>query len=174
MTLRRFVLPALMTLSLVGASAPSLAGEPAERRSSAPQFSLRDLSGKSVALSDYAGKVVVVSFWATWCAPCLQELPFLDKFYKEYEKKGLVVLAVATDGPETASKIRGVVKRKRFTMPVVHDANGSLVASLNPRATNPYTVFIDRRGRIASQHEGYTPGDEKGYETLIRKLLAEK
>lgn len=174
MILRSVVLRALVLLSVLSIAAGALAEEPAERRAAAPSFALKDLNGKRVQLDAYKGKVVVVNFWATWCAPCLQELPFLEQYYKRYAKDGLVVLAIATDGPETAARIRTVVRRKRWSMPVLHDAAGSVVASLNPRGTNPYTLFIDRRGRVAFRHEGYSPGDEKKYEGLIRSLLAEK
>lgn len=165
--------PLVLVFALAMATAAH-AAEPAEQRAAAAAFSLKDLSGKPVRLDDYKGKVVVVNFWATWCAPCLQELPFLEQYYKRYGKSGLVVLAIATDGPETASRVRTVVRRKRFTMPVLHDAAGSVVASLNPRGANPYTLFIDKKGRVAFRHEGYSPGDEKKYEGLIKKLLAEK
>lgn len=145
----------------------------AESRKQVQNFKVKDLNGKKVELSKYKGKVVLINFWATWCAPCLQEMPHLDRMYKKYKKKGFVVLSVATDGPETASRIKTVVKRKRWGMPIVHDKSGTIVAQLNPRATNPFTVFIDKNGKLAHSHEGYSSGDEKKYEKLVKKLLAE-
>ena len=147
--------------------------EAKDGRSQIQNFKVKDLNGKKVELNKLKGKVVLINFWATWCAPCLQEMPHLDRMYKKYKKKGFVVLSVATDGPETASRIRTVVKRKRWSMPVVHDKSGSIVAQLNPRATNPFTVFIDKKGQLVHSHEGYSSGDEKGYEKLVKKLLAE-
>jgi peroxiredoxin len=143
-------------------------------RAAAPPFALKDLAGKPITLASLRGKVVVVNFWATWCAPCLQELPFLDAFQQKHGKNGLVVVAVATDGPETAANIATVVRRRRLTMPVAHDQSGTVISALNPRAANPYTLFIDRQGRIAHSHEGYSPGDERKYEALIEALLAER
>jgi peroxiredoxin len=105
---------------------------------------------------------------------CLQELPFLDRFHQQRSKDGLVVLAIATDGPETAAQIAPLVRRRRLTMPVAHDQSGTVISALNPRAANPYTLFIDRQGRVTHRHEGYSPGDERTYESLIDALLAER
>ena len=143
-------------------------------RPAAPPFSLKDLQGKPLSLASLRGKVVVVNFWATWCGPCLQELPVLDQFQQKRGKDGLVVVAIATDGPETAAQIAPLVRRRRLTMPVAHDRSGTVISALNPRAANPYTLFIDRQGRIAHRHEGYSPGDERVYETYIDALLAER
>ena len=143
-------------------------------RPAAPPFSLKDHNGQSISLAALKGKVVLVNFWATWCAPCLQELPFLEQFHQKRGKDGLVVIAIATDGPETAASIATVVRRRRLTMTVAHDQSGTVISSLNPRAANPYTLFIDRQGRVAHRHEGYSPGDERKYEALIDALLAER
>jgi len=144
-----------------------------ETRPAVSDFTAKNLEGGRVKLSDYAGKVVVVNFWATWCVPCLQELPFLEKLYRERGAEGLVVLAVSVDGPDTLSRVRSVVKKKKWTMPVLLDPDGSLSAVLNPRGTNPYTLFVDRRGRLAKFHEGYQSGDEKEHAETIAKLLEE-
>ena len=146
----------------------------AASRPAAPSFSLKDHNGQSISLAALKGKVVVVNFWATWCAPCLQELPFLEQFHQKRGKDGLVVIAIATDGPETAASVATVVRRRRLTMTVAHDQSGTVISSLNPRAANPYTLFIDRQGRVAHRHEGYSPGDERKYEALIDALLAER
>ena len=187
-------IPTVLMLSLAGLGAPrAIADEAAPTtttaptttptttttttaasRPAAPPFSLKDHNGQSISLAALKGKVVVVNFWATWCAPCLQELPFLEQFHQKRGKDGLVVIAIATDGPETAASIATVVRRRRLTMTVAHDQSGTVISSLNPRAANPYTLFIDRQGRVAHRHEGYSPGDERKYEALIDALLAER
>lgn len=163
-------------IALAGAQvvvAGARAEDSPDQRPPAPALSLRSLEGKPVRLADFRGQVVVVSLWATWCAPCKQELKHLDAMYRRLQGKGLVVLAVATDGPETRSEVRGVVRRTRWKVPVLVDQDGAAMARLNPRGTIPFSLFIDRRGRVAHRHEGYSPGDEKAYLPLIEQLLAE-
>ena len=160
----------------VAALAPTLFGSldaHAAGRKPLSAFTLQDLAGKPISSKDSAGKVLVVSFWATWCAPCLQELPFVEEAYKKWHAKGLDVLGISIDGPETASKINTIVKRKRLTMPIAHDGAGSVLAKLNPRGIPPYTLFVDRKQRIAWAHDGYAAGEEKKYFKVIEKLLAE-
>jgi peroxiredoxin len=143
-------------------------------RKSAPDFELKDLTGKRVRLSSLQGKVVIVNFWATWCGPCLQELPHLDKLGKELQADGLIILAISTDAPQTIAQVRSVAKRERWSaMDVLLDPDGKVFASLNPRGTNPFTLIIDRSGKIAEVHEGYNPGDEKMYGEWARRLLKE-
>ncbi|MEE2645105.1 MAG: TlpA disulfide reductase family protein [Myxococcota bacterium] len=144
-----------------------------ESRSKAEDFSLENLQGRRVALSVYQGKVVVVNFWATWCAPCKRELPHLSKMYTALKEKGLVVLAVSMDDARTRSAVRPLVRRRRWKMPVLLDLQGRVVEQMNPQKRAPYTVFIDRAGRVASAHEGYHAGDEVQMRAVIEQLLAE-
>lgn len=142
-------------------------------RPAAPNFEVDDLDGETVSLSDFDGNVIVVSFWATWCQPCLRELPHMNEYYEEYGDQGLTVLAVSTDGPESLSQVRNIVRRNRWSMPILLDQEGAVTQLLNPRGTNPFTVVIDRDGNIAMSHEGYSAGDEEEYLELILELLEE-
>ena len=155
------------------AAKAAAADDSAEKRGSIPSFSLDNLKGEQVSISDFKGKVVVISFWATWCAPCMQELPHLNGFQEKYKDDGLVVLAIATDGPETLTGVRRIARRKKWSMPVLLDQEGTATSLLNPRGTNPFTIFVDREGRIVHTHEGYSPGDEAKYEPMIQRLLKE-
>lgn len=171
---------ALRCLALAAAfgfvASPALADED---RSPAPGFTLDTLDGESISLDDFDGQVVAVSFWATWCRPCLQELPHMSRFHEQYGdadgdgERDFTVIAISTDGPETLAEVRQTVRRQRWQMPVLLDQEGDVSAQLNPRGTNPFTVFIDREGNIAHAHEGYSSGDEVGYEELIQQLIAE-
>lgn len=174
---RRDFLTSTSAAGLLAATAPGLLladAALAKGRKPLPGFSTQTLSGKKWTASEHKGNVLVVSFWATWCAPCLQELPFIEQAYRKWNKHGLDVLAISIDGPETASKINTIVKRRRLTMPVAHDGAGSVLAKLNPRGVPPYTIFVDRKQRVAWAHEGYSAGEEKKYFKVIQKLLKEK
>lgn len=162
-----------MTLvSLALSLAIAAAGAPGGRQQ-APDFELKDLAGKRVRLSNLAGKTVIINFWATWCGPCLLELPHLDKIGKDLADKGLVVLAISTDGPQTLAQVRSLVKREKYAFNVLLDPEGKVFALLNPRGTNPFTLIVDKAGRIAESHEGYNPGDEAKYREWAQRLVAE-
>ena len=154
-------------------SLPAAFAEGNAERKAVGDFSLKNLKGKNVKLSDYKGSVVAINFWATWCKSCLKELPHFQKFYEQHKKSGFVVLAITTDGPETLSEVRTLVKRKRWKMPILLDQDGSLSAILNPKGTQPFTMLLDRKGRLVEEHEGFAKGDEKKYAKSIEKLLAE-
>lgn len=162
-----------LTVALFATTAAPEAAEVKDRKV-APDFELKDLAGKRVRLSSLAGKVVLINFWATWCQPCIRELPHLDKLEKEHGAAGLVVLSISTDGPQTQSEVRSLVKREKLGQRVLLDPDGKVFAVLNPRGTNPYTVIVDRAGRIAESHEGYNAGDEVQYAEWVTRLLAEK
>lgn len=168
--LRTLLFAALLSLLALPAAAADLI--PAAERAPAADFSLDNLDDDGVSLSEQAGKVVVISFWATWCQPCLQELPHMNDFQREFSDD-LVVFAITTDGPETQSEVRSLARRNRWIFQVLKDLDGSVSAQLNPRGTNPFTLFIDRNGRVAAAHEGYASGDEVGYREQITALIAE-
>jgi peroxiredoxin len=155
---------------MLGLGAPVFS---ADNRPQAPVLEGKDLQGNKVRLSDLKGNVVVVSFWATWCVPCKKEMKILNKHLHAKKDEGLRVIAISMDGPETAADVRATVKRYRWTMPVIHDKDGSITSVHNPRSAAPYTIFVDRAGRIAHAHEGFSQGDKEKLVARIDRLLAE-
>lgn len=145
-----------------------------EARPKVADFSLRTLEGDKVKLAELKGKVVVLSFWATWCAPCKQELPALQALADKFGKDGLVVLAVNTDGPKTVADARRFVADKKLTIAVPLDSDSKVLDQLNPKQALPFSIVLDRAGRRAFQHTGFSGGDEQKLEEEVKALLAEK
>ena len=139
----------------------------------ASDFSLRDINGATQTLSQYKGKVVLVNFWATWCGPCMVEMPHLEAMYKELGPKGLVVLGISADAARDASKVKPLVMSKGLTYPVLLDPNTTVVAQYNPTKTMPFNVLVDRAGNISEVHAGYNPGDETSLRAKVEALLAQ-
>ena len=140
----------------------------------AVDFTLKDLAGHSQTLSDFYPKgIVLINFWATWCVPCAKELPHLQRLQDQYQDSGLQILTVSVDGPERQAKVSSFIGRYGYSLPVLLDAESKVVSVYNPRLILPYTVLIDRSGRIRSVHQGYSPGDETSLEQKIIALLAE-
>jgi len=161
----------LLTLTLAF-SMPAIAGELATKRPEVSNFSLQTLKGERFKFASVKGKVVVISFWASWCKPCIQELGFLKKLKKKLDN-GFVVLAVSTDDPNTMASVRKIVRRKRLNMPILLDTQGSLMGEMNARGTMPYSVYVDVKGRIAAKHDGFASGDEPKIEKIVKALLKE-
>jgi peroxiredoxin len=139
----------------------------------ATDFALDDVKGNRFQLSDHLGKeVILLDFWATWCDPCKAEMPHLVDIYKKNKDKGLLMVAISMDGPESLAQVRGDAQQLHIPFPVVLDAESRVVASYNPRRSAPYSVLIDRKGHVAKQHDGYTAGDEVHLAKEIDEELA--
>ncbi|MBK7859014.1 MAG: TlpA family protein disulfide reductase [Archangiaceae bacterium] len=141
--------------------------------SAATDFSLTSVDGKTVHLSDHLGKdVILLSFWATWCVPCLGEMPKLEQLYQKYRAQGFTVLSISMDGPETLPNVDPTVRRLGVTYPVLLDEETRVVALYNPARDAPFAVLIGKDGRISESRVGYAPGDENQLGERIEKLLA--
>ncbi len=150
----------MLIAALLATAGPALA-------ETAPDFTLRTVTDNTeVTLSQLRGKVVVMSFWATWCAPCLAEMPHLVQLYQDLgdaDADGtdeLVVLSVSIDDARDRSKIKPVVKSKQVTHPVLWDQGGKVSKVYNPAGTAPFTVIIDGEGNIVETIQGYAAGEE--------------
>ncbi len=137
----------------------------------APEFSLPDLDGKTVALSDRLKRgPVLIDFWALWCKPCLKSLPGTDALREKYAARGLSVLAINTDSPRTAAKVKAYVKSSKFGFEVLTDPNGAM-QRLYRFYRIPQTFLIASDGTIAFSQLGYSPGSEERLAKEIEKVL---
>ncbi|MCZ6855807.1 MAG: TlpA disulfide reductase family protein [Gammaproteobacteria bacterium] len=136
----------------------------------APDFTLRSLEGNNLRLEEYRGQVVLINFWASWCGPCRQEMPLLDRLHHRYEDTGFTVLGVNVEGDlEPAQEI---VDQTKVTFPVLIDQD-QRVSELYDLEAMPSTVVVDRDGVIRYIHLGYKPGDEAKYIEVVKKLIRE-
>ena len=136
----------------------------------APDFASKSDSGRNVRLSELRGQVVVINFWASWCSPCRQELPLLNKIYAQYRPAGFMLLAVNLD--DNRKDAEAMLKRLSLRLPTLFDGDKS-VAKLYGVDTMPATLVIDRDGRVRFVHRGYYSGYEQKYEQQVRELLKE-
>ncbi len=139
---------------------------------SAIDFTLRTLDGKSVTLSQHKGKVVLVNFWATWCTPCLAEMPHLQALHTELGPQGLVVLGIATDDPRQEALIKPLVKSKGVTYSILRDPDTKVVSQFNPSKSLPFSALVGRDGKVASVYAGLKPGDAEAMKAELVALLA--
>lgn len=136
----------------------------------APNFTLKSLSGKNMKLSEMAGNVVLINFWASWCGPCREEMPLLNALHKKYEPLGFTVLGVNVE--EQADNARGFLKDFPVDFPVLLDSRNQ-VSKMYKVIAMPTTVVVDRDGNMRFLHKGYKPGDEKKYRKMVKKLVRE-
>ena len=164
----------LAALLLAFATSSAAAGLEGDAKVKAPNFRSKDLDGEDVVLEDLLGRgPIVVDFWATWCKPCIKELPYVQRMHDELSEEGLQVLAVTIDSPKTQSRVRPFIKSKHYGFRVVLDASQDVFRKLQGKGSVPYVVVLDREGYIRYRHTGYRPGDEQELEKVVRELLAE-
>jgi len=136
-------------------------------RKATPDFALKDVTGATVKLSDYKGKVVLLNFWATWCGPCKIEIPWFMDFEKTYKDREFAVVGVSMD-EDGWDAVKPYIEQHKLNYRVVvgNDQVSQLFGSID---SLPTTLVIDREGRIASMHLGLVA--KKTYEQEIEQLL---
>jgi len=123
----------------------------------APEFSLANMTGGQLALSDYKGKAVLINFWATWCAPCKEEIPDFETVYKDLSNKDFTVLGIALDEKE---KVAQYIKKLGMTYPVAYgddDVDRITKQYGNTVGALPYNVVLDKQHRIIYAEPGLLP-----------------
>jgi peroxiredoxin len=168
---RWVVAAAVLMLSGCSSSKPvsaANAGKAEKERKAAPEFELKDTDGKTVRLSDYKGKVVLLDFWATWCGPCKIEIPWFIEFERSYKDKGFAVIGVAMD-EEGWTVVKPFISELAINYRILQgsDATAQLYGGVDAL---PTTFLIDRGGKIAATHVGLTGRDD--FEDGIKMLIA--
>lgn len=151
---------------------PKTSLTPVIDRTPAPNFTLPDLSGNALQLSTLKGKVVLVNFWATWCAPCRKEMPSLNRLWEKLTPHGVQVIAV--DVGEQASEVRAFLTElaEPLGFPIVFDQTMQVVTQWRIKGL-PTTVLIDKRGRMAYTALGDRDWDAPDIVDVVRQLAAE-
>lgn len=165
---RPLMLKALALAAALWASTPVLAA--VTPQAAAPDFTLKSAEGRNLRLQEQRGQVVLVNFWASWCGPCKQEMPHLNRLYDKYRASGFTLLAVNIDDDARHGAATAAKWGLRF--PVLLDADKT-VTKLYDLGAMPSTVLIDRDGRVRFLHRGYREGVEDTYERQIRELVKE-
>ena len=136
-----------------------------------PDLSVRLLDGKKVRLSALLEEgPLLVSFWATWCAPCKKEMIFLEEFHQKYNENSFRVLAISTDSPKSMSKVKSYIRAKKYTFLVGIDPNQDIAKKMNALLM-PTTLILNKDRKVSWYHQGFIPGDEKEIEAQIRAVL---
>jgi peroxiredoxin len=133
----------------------------------APEFTLPALDGQPVSLSALKGKPIMVNFWATWCGPCVHEVPYIQETYQVWSGKGLVILAVNLG--ESLSQVQGFVQENQLSFPVLLDGGGEVAGQYGVRAI-PTTVFIDGEGITRNIKQGSYPS-RAAIEVDLKKIM---
>ena len=136
----------------------------------APVFTLKSLDGKTLALAELKGKIVVVNFWATWCPPCRAEIPDFVEFYNQNKDKGLEIVGVSVD-EMTPRQLQPFVQKNKMSYPVAL-VNKKILNDYGPISAIPTTFVIDKKGIIRYAQEGMM--DKASLTALFQKLSAEK
>jgi peroxiredoxin len=168
MHLRRVVFAALLTASVGMAAAKSPSASRSLLNKPAPDFTRQDLNGHAVHLAGLRGKVVLLNFWATWCAPCQVEMPTFSAWQRQYGPRGLEVVGVSMD--DSAASARRVVERLKVDYPVAM-GDAQLGVRYNGVLGLPLTFLIDRNGVIRARFQGVT--NTKVIQKQVQALLGE-
>jgi peroxiredoxin len=136
----------------------------------APDFTLEDLYGNEISLSDYKDKIVFLNFWATWCGPCRHEIPGFLEIYKQYKSQGMEIIGVSVDRTGTAS-VLNFARQYEISYPVVMSTQ-KLERDYKPGRFIPTTFVINKKGQIRHKHVGFM--DKRSLKNYFLELEAEE
>lgn len=148
---------------LLSASTYSFAAEKIQ------DFTLKSNQDSNIRISDLRGQVVMLNFWASWCGPCRQEMPLLDKMYQRYSAAGFTLLGVNND--LTEEKANEFLTSRPVSFPIIYDTDSKVRDMFKKYQGIPLSIFVDCDGNIANVHRGYKAGDEKEYIKIVKGLM---
>jgi thiol-disulfide isomerase/thioredoxin len=141
---------------------------PADAKPANLNYTLKDVNGRDVRLSEFKGKVILLDFWATWCGPCKVEIPWFVEFQEKYGPAGLQVVGVSVD--DTQERLTPFVTQFKMNYAVLQGlGHDDLQEEYGPLWGIPVTMLISRDGRICSRHTGM--GTKEAFESVIKSLL---
>ena len=170
--------PLALALALAaGLSSPPIArsGEvwvPKEQRTQAPKLVFSDIPGARRYFSHLKGKVIVVNFWATWCAPCKVEMPEFVKAHGAYRDRGVEFVGAANEPRSAKAKVREFMKEMQISFPVWLEASEDHMKALGVEPALPATVILDAQGRVAARIAGVTNAGQ--LRELLERVLSEQ
>ncbi len=135
----------------------------------APDFTLKDATGKNISLSSLKGRVIMINFWATWCPPCRQEMPSMEMLFQEYNKKGFEILAISSDS-QGEKIVKPFMEFYELSFTALMDTDGK-VHSAYGITSIPTTYIVDKKGAIAQKFMGPKDWKDKSSKEMIEKLL---
>lgn len=136
-----------------------------------PSHKFETLEGKQSELKSLLSEqITIITFWATWCKPCAEEMSEFQKLMDSYREKGLKVIAISTDNERSIAKVKPFMKSKQFDFTVLLDTNGEAMRKFGVQSV-PHTFVVSGDGTILYNHSGYSKGDEKKVEEIIQSRL---
>lgn len=130
-------------------------------------FEPTDLDGRPVGLDEARGEIVVLNFWATWCKPCIEEMPALARLHRTFSGRGVRVIAVSADEPGSEEAVRDFVEERRFPFSIWLGATTDSMESFGLKPVLPGTVVLDREGEVRARFDGRF--DEDALESAIER-----
>jgi len=168
--LRIMGLMSKIIITILASSFLLLPAQALEIGQKAPDFTLKNTQGENLSLAEQRGKIIVINFWASWCAPCRKEMPVLQKFHEKYNDLGVSVWGVNVEQENQAG--RNFLKGLDLTFPIFFDQSNTISATYQVKAM-PSTVIVDRDGLVRYVFRGYKEGYERKYAKAIKKLIRE-
>lgn len=164
----------LLALAILAITTATIAQEENKALFKLPEIAVKNLNGEPFNTSeiDNDGNPIIMTFWATWCKPCMKEHDAINEVYEEWvDETGVKLYAISIDNARSSKRVLPTVNGKGWEFDVLLDPNGNLKRAMNVNIP-PHTFIIDGNGNIVWQHIGYLEGDEVEYIEIVEKIIA--